>query len=61
MRLYEVEERYTSVKETQEVSTILNFLKGSRRLKKVKLAQVDSIWFKNKQEDLGILRRFKKV
>ena len=58
MRLYEVEERYTSVKETQEVSTILNFLKGSRRLKKVKLAQVDSIWFKNKQEDYG---RFKKI
>ena len=58
MRLYEVEERYTSVKETQEVSTILNFLKGSRRLKKVKLAQVDSIWFKNKQEDYG---RFKNI
>ena len=58
MRLYEVEERYTSVKETQEVSTILNFLKGSRRLKKVKLAQVDSIWFENKQEDYG---RFKNI
>ena len=45
--------------------------KGSRRLKKVKKAQVDSIWFKNKQKDFGMFKkiwefqegssRFKKV